>query len=344
VSTRDILFVGSVPLDDARAVFTTLADKVGAAAPRLPDGETGARINWLRWQVGSFRDNPALVLVVANRALADHNDTLVRPLFDLRPGVSDAQIAFGELGYAREAILSFRVFAELQQAGRIAPGTRFQVSVPTAIDLVTSYVAESARARVEPALEAALQREVAMMAEAIPPQRLAVQWDAAHAPIVLDGGGSLHFSDTLGGSVERIARHVGFVPDGVEAAVHLCYGDPGHKHVVEPGDLATCVAFANGICAAAPRQVDWIHMPVPRMRDDDAYFAPLATLQLQPGTRLYLGLIHHSDGIDGAARRIATAQRHVAAFGIATECGFGRRDPATLPALLDIHNAALALP
>jgi hypothetical protein len=41
--------------------------------------------------------------------------------------------------------------------------------------------------------------------------------------------------------------------------------------------------------------------------------------------------------VEGTRARIDTALRFVPAFSVATECGFGRRDPATIPALLDIH-------
>jgi hypothetical protein len=34
------------------------------------------------------------------------------------------------------------------------------------------------------------------------------------------------------------------------------------------------------------------------------------------------------------------ALNHVQAFSVATECGFGRRDPATIPDLLRLHLAA----
>jgi len=78
-------------------------------------------------------------------------------------------------------------------------------------------------------------------------------------------------------------------------------------------------------------------MPVPRNRDDDAYFAPLQQLRLRPETVLCLGLVHHTDGVEGTTRRLATARRHVTDFSIATECGFGRRDPRTIPELLRIH-------
>jgi len=76
---------------------------------------------------------------------------------------------------------------------------------------------------------------------------------------------------------------------------------------------------------------------VPRDRDDDTYFAPLARLKLKPGTELCLGLVHYTDGLAGTRRRLAAAERHVSAFSVATECGFGRRDPATIPELLRIH-------
>ena len=177
------------------------------------------------------------------------------------------------------------------------------------------------------------------MAAAIPAADLAIQWDVAYEIVAHDGAQPpLHYADALGGSVERLVRQIGWVPAGVEAGVHLCYGDPGHKHIVEPADLGTCVAFANGIAAQATRAVNWIHMPVPRGRSDDAYFAPLEGLKLRPETELYIGCIHHTDGAEGSRARLARAKHHAEGFGLATECGFGRRDPATIPGLLDIHT------
>jgi hypothetical protein len=100
------------------------------------------------------------------------------------------------------------------------------------------------------------------------------------------------------------------------------------------------VDFANRLTARLPRPIQLIHMPVPRDRSDAAYFAPLARLRLNPATKLCLGLVHHTDGIDGTRARLATAQRFVTDFSIATECGFGRRDPKTIPELLRIHALA----
>jgi hypothetical protein len=76
---------------------------------------------------------------------------------------------------------------------------------------------------------------------------------------------------------------------------------------------------------------------VPRNRDDDAYFEPLRNLKLRPETELCLGLVHYTDGVEGTRRRLATARKYAQGFSVGTECGFGRRDPKTIPELLRIH-------
>jgi hypothetical protein len=43
---------------------------------------------------------------------------------------------------------------------------------------------------------------------------------------------------------------------------------------------------------------------------------------------------------DGARRRIAAAKAHRSDFGVACECGLGRRDPDSIAALLDLHRDA----
>ena len=98
------------------------------------------------------------------------------------------------------------------------------------------------------------------------------------------------------------------------------------------------VDFANQLTTQLKHPLRWVHMPVPRDRDDDAYFSPLKELKLNPGTELYLGLVHDTDGAAGTLRRLAVAKKFVTSFGIATECGMGRRPPKTIPALLDLHR------
>jgi hypothetical protein len=175
---------------------------------------------------------------------------------------------------------------------------------------------------------------------AIPHGELAVQWDVAVEFAVLEGIRRVHFQPVYEGVVARLRALRAAIPPDVEMGFHLCYGDSGGKHFKEPADASLLVKIANAISEESPRPIQWIHMPVPKERDDSAYYAPLKNLKLRPETRLFLGLVHPGDGIEGTRRRMAMAERFVKDFGIATECGFGRRPPETVPELLRVHAEA----
>jgi hypothetical protein len=104
--------------------------------------------------------------------------------------------------------------------------------------------------------------------------------------------------------------------------------------------MAIMVEMTNAIARGVERPIQFFHMPVPKSRTDDGYFAPLENLRLASGTELYLGLIHHDDA-QGDAARLAAARRHGRVGGIATECGMARGDPARLPSLLAAHVRAV---
>ena len=129
------------------------------------------------------------------------------------------------------------------------------------------------------------------------------------------------------------------VPAGIELGYHLCYGSPADEHMVQPKDAGIMVEMVNAITAGVKRPIQFFHLPVPKGRTDDAYFAPLKALRLRPETELYLGLIHHNDAA-GDAARLAAARRYARVDGIGTECGMARGDPARLPALLAAHVRA----
>src|SRR5262249_7955533 len=149
--------------------------------------------------------------------------------------------------------------------------------------------------------------EVDAVASAIPHQELAVQWDAAHEVQNLDGGRPHWFADQEDGIIERLTRLGNHIPGEIELGYHLCYGSYAQKHFIEPTDMGTMVRVSNGIARGLSRRMNWLHMPVPRDRDDSAYFAPLADLKLPKESMLYLGLLHLTDGVEGAKKRIGTA-------------------------------------
>jgi len=138
--------------------------------------------------------------------------------------------------------------------------------------------------------------------------------------------------------LERIARLAAAVPHDVQLGLHLCYGDFGARHFVEPRDATAMVEFANALARAIDRKLAYIHMPVPIERSDDAFHRPFAGLALSDGTEIYLGVVHARDGVGGTKARIAAAGRYAPPFGIATECGMSRaRSEATVHKLLQLH-------
>ncbi|MGE0255416.1 MAG: hypothetical protein AB7N54_05300 [Alphaproteobacteria bacterium] len=331
-------FVGSIPLGTAENVFRALAATIGDRAGRYPDGETGGRLRFIRWQERVIENNPQFERATdGDLGTGGDGGRFRRGGYRLRAGVGPDDIRFDAPGYADEAIASWRAFEALRAAGTIPAGVRFQVCLPTPMAFVSAFVAREQRAIVEPAYERALRADLDRLFAAVPHDRLAIQWDLAYEVFCHDGGYEGYYDDDLAGSAERTARLCSYIPAGAEAGIHLCYGDAGHKHMIEPRDTGTCVELANLIATRTQRPIAWFHLPVPRDRADDAFFAPLRGLSLRPGTELYLGLIHYTDGMDGAQRRLAAARRHVDDFGIATECGFGRRDPSTVAALLELH-------
>jgi hypothetical protein len=108
---------------------------------------------------------------------------------------------------------------------------------------------------------------------------------------------------------------------------------------VQPKDTAILVEMMEGIAAATRRPIDFFHIPVPKERADDAYYAPLENWRRPAGTELYLGLLHHDDAA-GDKRRIAVAKTFIDDFGLSAECGWGRTEPGRLPGLLKGHRVA----
>jgi hypothetical protein len=335
---RQAHLVGSVGLSDTETVFRTVNDILGGCCPRIPDGETGARGYWIRWQEKTFANSPGLKKIEQEMKLPGFKDSVKRYFFDLAGAADDVDIAV--LGYADEALQSWSAFAKLQSDGLISPDTRFQVSLPTPTALLSGFVLMDSRADIETKVETRMLEDLAAIQNAIPHDQLAIQWDVCYEVVDAEdaGGPKLHYAPAIEGSIERIGRLCGQVDGDVELGIHLCYGDPGHQHIVQPRDLSVCVAFSNGIVSASPRTVDYIHMPVPRDRADEAFFAPLTDLATPSDTRIIIGLVHHTDGVDGSRARMNVADKYIADYDVATECGFGRRDPETVPELLRIHK------
>jgi ubiquinone/menaquinone biosynthesis C-methylase UbiE len=333
---RGVHLVGSVPLASAEQVFTTVAEAIGDRLRRIPDGETGPRSDWIVWQLPVFTSQARLEIVPPGP-----ESWRPLPRVRLEDGAGPGHVRFEALGYADAAIASYRTFARLKRDGRVPAACRFQVCLPTPLAPISAFVVPEHQALLEPPYEARLLEELKLVLAEVPHDQLAVQWDTNFEFGMLEGAFPVWFDDVKGGILERLLRLSRHVPLDVELGYHFCYGEVQHRRV-KPADAGKLVEIANALTASLGRPLSWIHLPVPRDRSDEGYFAPLAELRLRPETELYLGLLHRTDGAEGSALRMEVARRFVTDFGVATACGWGRRAPATIPELLELHRALSA--
>jgi methionine synthase II (cobalamin-independent) len=183
--------------------------------------------------------------------------------------------------------------------------------------------------------------ELHRLCDAIPHADLTIQWDFCLEMILIDGQLSHRFAmldisiDTI---MERMRRISSAIPNDVDLGIHLCYGDLDGKHTINPQSAEKMVDAANALTSAVERPLSYIHFPVPLERADEEFFAPLSKLDLSRDTAIYLGVVHAADGAEGTRRRIASAQRFLPIFGIASECGIARRTPETFLKFLDVYD------
>jgi hypothetical protein len=350
---RNAHLVGSVPLDNVDAVFRMAAFSLGGYLRRIPDGETGARLGWIRWQCDIFTQHPQFV-----ETEADTNPFApARKRFAL---IKEVDLEFPPLGYAKVASESFREFQRLKQEKTIPAEIRFQVSLPTPSNVLRALVAREHIDVVEPAYERALLREVDGLVQTIPSKELAIQWDipfevrwwqTAERSGWRGSPFRPWFDNLQEGITARLCRLANHVPSQVELGFHMCFGDYQHLRAAQrplatmmsaPPNSEAVVDLAGTLLSRTQRPISFLHIPVPR-ECDPMYFEGLRRLQPPdtPDTDLFLGLIHLTDGLAGSMQRVNHARKVITDFGVATECGWGRRAPESVPGVFALHRAVL---
>ncbi len=337
ITSLPLMLVGSVPLTDSEAVFTAASRYLGKRLARFPDGETGVRRNWIAWQFPVFASLPTL-----EQTGTKARDHQLRPPFRLRDGYRAADVRFPPLGFARDAKASYGAFRRLKANGVIHRDARFMVALPTPWAPVYAYVEYAHQEAIQPVYERAVLKELDEILGALPHDELAIQWDVATEISWWERVYPAPFSNVEETVLAELKRLGDAVPPGVELGFHLCYGSMGHWK--EPADAAVVVAIANQLAKMVARPINFLHIPVPIARHDEAYFAPLAALDVTPGCDLYLGLLHLEDGVSGALRRMQSAQKFRGRFGVACECGLGRQPVESIASWLALYEqVALAV-
>jgi hypothetical protein len=334
--------IGSIPLDSSEAVFRALSKELGPYLGRMPDGETGERSRWVYFQGVMLRAHPDMEIdpTVPLYPFVQWNGKVVREIAQVRfkPSVDPAKVLF-ETGYDKAASASYEVFKRLRDTGAISKGTRFQVSLPTPHSSGYLYVSGPARQTYFEVYERSLKAALANIVKAISAEDLAIQWDVCQEVLVFEGYFKDRPADYKKQTFDMLGRLGDSVPTDVELGYHLCYGSPADEHLVQPKDAAILVEMLEGVAAATKRRIDFFHIPVPKERTDDAFYAPLRDWKRPAGTELYLGLLHHADEA-GDKARIGVAKKFIDDFGLSAECGWGRTEPGRLPGLLRSHRVA----
>lgn len=339
---HNVHFVGSLPAADTASALGALSETLGGVLKRVPDGETGARSKFVTWQAPVFGTAEQFeVGELGPQSEWGPNGEFPPRVIRLKPNAA-GRPAFAPTGYADEAIESYRQFRDAKTAGRFAADARLQVGLPTPLGVLTIFMEPDAQAVAEPAYTESLSNDLDRICREIPNEELSVQWDVPSEIAIWEGYTDTFLDDDKNACVERLVALMDRVPEGAELGMHLCYGDISHKHWKEP-DVALMAAFTNAVIDRLNRRLDYVHLPIPRDWTEPARYSDLSSFKLPEGTEMILGLLHLTDGIDGARTRIAAARSHLASFGLATGCGLGRRDPESLAPLLALHAAAAEL-
>lgn len=239
MATLGAHLVGSIPLASTTAVLTQLPSLLPSRLRRLPDGETTTRSNFTAWQAGVFA---AVAPETIDPKWAPHNAAHTPTPETINAAVSKLSAAGLETGYDRVALESYAEFKKLREEAKIPARTKFQVCLPGLISVTGLLHPAYAPAR-EPLYEAALLRSLDAIQAGIPAADLALQLDAAIEIDAIERAGPwthhLTAETAFDDVVERLSRFAKHVRPDVELGLHVCYGDMGHVHFVEPQDLAT---------------------------------------------------------------------------------------------------------
>src|SRR6185369_2934491 len=163
---------------------------------------------------------------------------------------------------------------------KIANDVRFQIDLVPAHSVIWLFLQDDLHQPLDPIFNEALKREIDKIAATLPHDQIAIQFDVASAVFArLQRNEPNAYGRTRDEMLTTFARIIADlaerVPADIELMFHFCYGDSNHKHVVEPTDMRDMVDMANALSGAVKRPIALIHMPVPRDRSDDSYFAPL---------------------------------------------------------------------
>ena len=228
-NTRTAHLVGSIPLPDAETVFRTVSQALGPTIRRIPDGETGDRIRWIWFQRAMLESHPDMEIDTSVEPFRLHqwDGKMIRETswIKFKDDADPSGVSF-PTGYRDAAVESYQVYGRLRDEGVIGSDVRFQVSIPTPMATAYMYISPSAREAYIPAYERSLLAALSGILDAIPHDRLAIQWDVCQEVLLFEDYFEGRPADYKEQIFQELARIGSRVPEAVEWGITCVMAAP----------------------------------------------------------------------------------------------------------------------
>lgn len=335
MADREAHLVGSLPGSTPQAAMAGALEILGPYLRTLPDGETGARRNWVVSIIEGLRNHPDLEL----RKPGDWSDYDNTPVLRVRKGhtLYGANLDFGHVAAVTE---SFPVFEQLATAaGR--PDLAFQEGVPGDLDLAMfTFGPGGALRKRRPFTEATLT-EIRHVAALAGPQT--VFQIEVPVELVLLAKAPAAARPALAKALARpIVGLAAACAPGTRFGVHLCLGDMNNRAFGRMADTTPLVLLANAITSTWPvtQSLDTLHAPLAAAEmaatTDRAFYEPLGGLRLPETTRFAAGFVHEAQTMADQLKIRAIVEGHLKReVMMSAACGLGRRSEDAGQAVLE---------
>jgi hypothetical protein len=346
---RAVHLVGSTPFRDVDEALDVFAEKLGPYLRTVPDGETGARKNWIQIFIESWFDHPDLEARRGGPGDFDYSDYNNTPSFRVRKGhrLTGDRL---DMGYARAFEAAWPEFVRRRAEFTDPDGrpARFQVGLPGDLDLAVSTFGGPAGFRHRAAFRDATLRDVRSIF-ATAADDVVFQTEVPVELVALTkvpGFVRRPLAGWLAGAILQLIREA---PEGSRWGIHLCLGDFNHRAFGRLPDVSPIVTLSNAIVRRWPagRHLDFVHAPLAAAVEppplEPEFYAPLTKLRLPEGTRFIAGFVHED--------RTLTQQRELLAriegllghpVDVACSCGLGRRSRENALQTIDLAASLCA--
>ncbi|MEV6428857.1 hypothetical protein [Nocardia sp. NPDC051463] len=336
MSVRRVHFVGSFPAESTDAAMQAMLDGAGARLLTLPTGETRRYEFYIQPIIEELVSQGALEVKKIGTWRSSRDRTIHRP-------ARGAELTgdMMRLGYLDEATEALPIFERVRAAHGL-PELALQIGMPTDFTMTFIAMGASGVRTHRRAFSDATSRDIAAVHE-IAGDDVVVQLEATAEMVLMAQAQPLqqpiNAALGLGKGIAALATNA---PAGTRFGVHMCLGSMRNKARTTMRDARPFVDLANSVVQHWPsgRQLEYIHGPfaagdIPPSTKPE-FYAPLAGLSLDVGTRFFAGLVHESPSLTQQIETLRMIEKALGrpVDGVATACGLGRRPRPTADALV----------